>query len=148
MIWRVNLPSQLLFDGEGEFFDHRIRKYLSRNTLDLRLRLVAAHAIQRENKIFALPDVCYALVIHLLQGALNGLSLRVQYGLLESDVNVSFHFRRAPLWNVNYREDLPIITLALDQPRAPTATPAKSAVRWGPGLIARSPLIPLHSRSE
>src|SRR5262245_41491788 len=92
-----DLPPPSLFQREREFFNYRIRKYLARYPLDLSLSLIAANSIQRQDKILALPNVCYALVIHLLKGTLNGLSLRIQYRLLESDGNVSFHFRRAPL---------------------------------------------------
>src|SRR3974377_1865859 len=86
------------FQSEAIFLDARVGQDLFGTSLDLSLRFITADTvIECYLKILALAKVANAAIPHLLQRAVNCLSLRVEHTLLQRDVNVGSH-RRIPLY--------------------------------------------------
>ena len=82
----------LLFELVGELFDDRVGEHLSRNPLNFGFRCFAGQcAVEVQDEIFALADVFYALVLHLLECAVDGLSLRIEDSALQRNVDIGLH---------------------------------------------------------
>src|SRR5215468_2670225 len=84
------IPS--LFQPITEFLDYRVGQNFLRNPLDLcRRGSFVQAAIDHQLKEFSLPNGAYTLVTHLLQCALDGLSLGIKDRALQHDRDVSLH---------------------------------------------------------
>src|SRR5579863_3071065 len=75
-----------------ELFNDGVGQNFAGNALHFGLSLFARQiAVQRQLKVFSLPHTFQALIAHLLEGALNGLALRIEDTFLERNVDVGCH---------------------------------------------------------
>ena len=82
----------LIHEGEAEFFDYWIGQDFPGNALDLGVSLFARQAARkRKLEIFSLANAFQSFVAHLVERSLDGLTLGVENGLFEGDVDVSNH---------------------------------------------------------
>jgi hypothetical protein len=82
-----------IFKVKPEFFDHRIREHFADNPFHFSVRRGSIERIgQPDYKIFSLPHVLNALILHLFKGAVNGLTLRIENRLFQRDIDMSLHF--------------------------------------------------------
>jgi membrane protease YdiL (CAAX protease family) len=80
------------FDGKAELFNHGVGQDLAGHFFDLGVGLLFRQtAGQRYLKKLPLADVAEPLVAHLLECALNRLTLGIEDSFLQRNVNVSFH---------------------------------------------------------
>jgi hypothetical protein len=81
-----------LFDAVGEFFDYGVGKDLLGDALDLGFGGVGGKAIgKREGEVFALAHRGDISETDLVEGILDGLSLRIEDGSLQRDINMRLH---------------------------------------------------------
>ena len=83
--------SQLFQNFEAELFDHRVREHIFGNPFHLTFRFVTPHSIEIQNEEFALPDILNAGESLGGEGALDGLSLRIENGGLQHHPHMCFH---------------------------------------------------------
>jgi hypothetical protein len=78
---------------EPELFYYRIRKHFAGDPFYLGMYRRRVKRVGQSNyKIFPLPNVLNALILHLFKGAMDGLSLWVENRLLGCDIDMSLHF--------------------------------------------------------
>src|SRR5262249_45577220 len=76
---RASTRFLLLFQPIAEFLDHRVGQYFFSDPLDLRRgSSFVQPTIDHQLEEFSLPNGADALVTHLLEGALDGLPLRIK----------------------------------------------------------------------
>src|SRR5215813_2961749 len=81
-----------LFQPVAEFLDYGVGQHFFGNALDLCLcSSLVQPAIHHQLKEFSLPNGANAFVTHLLQRALDGLSLRIKDRALQHDRDVGLH---------------------------------------------------------
>lgn len=78
---------------EPELFNDGIGEHFARDPLYLRMGGGCVERIgQADYKILTLPQVLDSLILHLPEGAVDGLTLRVKDRLFERDIDMSLHF--------------------------------------------------------
>src|SRR2546423_8580357 len=82
-----------IFYAVRKLFDNRVGEDFCGNTLHLGFGgIFVQAAIEHQLKKFSLAHAVNALVAHLPERALNGLSLGIKHSSLEHDCDVGFHW--------------------------------------------------------
>jgi hypothetical protein len=82
-----------IHDFEAELFDDWIGEDIAGDFFDLLPRFFRAESIEGEDEELSLPDVLNFIVAEGRQGMLDGLTLRIEHGLLQHYPNMRFHRR-------------------------------------------------------
>lgn len=82
-----------IFKMKPKLFDHRIGEHVARDSLYLGMGGGSIDVVgQAKYEIFSLSHIFDSLIAHLVQRAVNGLTLRVENRLLQRDIDMSLHF--------------------------------------------------------
>jgi len=82
-----------IFKMKPKLFDHGIGENVASDSLYFGVGRSGIDVVgQPEHEILSLPHVFNSLVAHLVQGAVDGLTLRIENRLLQRDIDMSLHF--------------------------------------------------------
>ena len=88
----AQVSGRLAFQLEAVLLDDGIGEHLAGDAIDLRLGVFAADAgVERDLEVLALAQIVDTAKTHLLQGAVNGLALRIEDAFLQRNIDVGFH---------------------------------------------------------
>ena len=82
-----------VFEMKTKLFDNRVREHFAGDAFYFGVsRGFVQRVGQSKHKILTLPHAVNSLILHLPERIVNGLPLRIEDGLLRSDIDMSLHF--------------------------------------------------------